>query len=609
MLPRDCGALPVIKMGAGVSSKNKQKNIDDDVTQKQKQTVTTENSSNNNNNNNNNNNASVTSTITANQDCQDPLENSVRPATHTTTPSTTMPTPPSPPSGVPKNSTTSDNNQGAPSPQNKLAPHFVISIDDLEILEAIGEGGFCRVHKARFVQDRSTVAVKKLKGMNSPSENTLQSFKKEIALHSKIRHPHVIQFFGGCTKPPDLCLVTEFMFCSLQHALDNDPAAFHPQFEVETALCIALGLNHLHCLNVIHRDLKASNVLVDRNYCNPKIADFGLARVKLAIEESMTKGVGSPFAMAPEVFTSSSYTQAVDWYAFGILLWQLVTKKHPYIGMKQMDIVKHVVHEDKRLPLPEEAHPILRDLMARCWVKVPEARPKFQDVMRCLEDVTIILEGSMLGAMAREAVHDAYPSQQGLTTTGGENGEGGEAGVSSRASSTSLGSGGGGGGVNSQVQDATEFEELDFLDQTLTWDDVLELEAKINMQELQLEVVTLRRELEEVRAKQSQKMTDSHHRSMQSKEGIMQEHDAELKRLETSILQERMRQKIKLRKRLKQNKRKSRPDVSYALSLINNPSKAAARVNAANETLSTVQEEAEEKKDPDEELLLGGTEI
>ena len=559
----------------------------------------------------------TTTTITTTDTTYDPLENSVRSASTT---STTIP-PPIPPSGVPSGNTSSDNLKK--DKENKLAPQFVIAMEDLEILEAIGEGGFCRVHKARFVKDRSTVAVKKLKGMDRPSEATLNSFKKEIALHSKIRHPHVIQFFGGCTKPPDLCLVTEFMFCSLQHALDNDPAAFHPQFEVETALCIALGLNHLHCLNVIHRDLKASNILVDRNYCNPKICDFGLARVKMAINESMTKGVGSPFAMAPEVFTSSTYTQAVDWYAFGIMLWQLVTKKHPYIGMKQMDIVKHVVHDDKRLPLPEEAHPILRDLMSRCWIKIPKARPKFEDVLRSLEDVTIILEGSMLGAMAREAVHDAYPSQTGMTEVSGsgmtdEDGnvlenmgnvignDGNDGNGTSAINNNSSNSSNNNNNNGADVQDATEFEELDFLDQTLTWDDVLELEAKINKQELELEVVTLRRELETIRAKQSQTMTDNHHRSMQSKEGIMKEHDEELRKLENSILQERMRQKIKLRKRLKQNKRKNRPDVSYALSLINNPKKAAARLN---ETLSSVKEEEDAQQKTDDELLLGGTEI
>jgi hypothetical protein len=302
--------------------------------------------------------------------------------------------------------------------------------------------------------------------------------------------------------------------------------------------------------------------------------------------------------MAPEVFTSSTYTQAVDWYAFGVLLWQLVTKKHPYVGMKQMDIVKHVVQEDKRLPLPEEAHPLLRDLISKCWLKTPDERPKFENILQCLEDVTIMLEGSMLGAMAREAVHDAYPSQQGDHQNDGNKDI---SDTSLNASSIPFS-----GNDTNDVQDAAPFEELDFLDQTLTWDDVLELEAKINMQELQLEVVTLRRELEEVRAKQSQKMADSHHRSMQSKEGIMQEHDEELKRLETSILQERMRQKIKLRKRLKNNKKQSRPDVSYALSLINNPGKLQKKIQAVNDALAPVKEE---EVDPDDAILLGGTEI
>ena len=154
------------------------------------------------------------------------------------------------------------------------------------------------------------------------------------------------------------------------------------------------------------------------------------------------------------------------------------------------------------------------------------------------------------------------------------------------------------------IEDEAAFDEMDFLNQTLTWDDVLELEQKINMQELQLEVVSLRRELEDARMNQSRSMTDNHHRSMQSKDEIMEEHAEELRRLETSVLQERMRQKIKLRKRLKQNKRKSRPDVNYALSLINNPKKLADRLDAVNNALaetstSSVLETVAEEDDGD----------
>ena len=119
-----------------------------------------------------------TTTTTTTDTTYDPLENSVRSATTTST----IP-PPIPPSGVPSGNTSSDNLKK--DKENKLAPQFVIAMEDLEILEAIGEGGFCRVHKARFVIDRSTVAVKKLKGMDRPSEATLNSFKKEILFKIK----------------------------------------------------------------------------------------------------------------------------------------------------------------------------------------------------------------------------------------------------------------------------------------------------------------------------------------------------------------------------------------------------------------------------------------
>ena len=233
--------------------------------------------------------------------------------------------------------------------------------------------------------------------------------------------------------------------------------------------------------------------------------------------------------------------------------------------------------------------------MQQCWHHEPEQRPVFDDVMSALEEMVEILEGSMLGAMAREAVHEEYPSQLGggSDALAGQQRQGGE---DSPAVATAIAAAGGASGMNGRsvsaadptvggIKDEAAFDEMDFLNQTLTWDDVLELEQKINMQELQLEVVTLRRELEDARMNQSKSMTANHHRSMQSKDEIMEEHAEELRRLETSVLQERMRQKIKLRKRLKQNKRKSRPDVNYALSLINNPKKLAQRLDEVNSAL------------------------
>ncbi len=107
-----------------------------------------------------------------------------------------------------------------------------------------------------------------------------------------------------------------------------------------------------------------------------------------------------------------------------------------------------------------------------------------------------------------------------------------------------------------------------------------------------MEAVKLRSELADLRVQHSQAMTDNHHRSNQSKEMIMEEHDQELRGLENSILQERMRQKIKLRKRLRAKRQGSaRPDVSYALSLINNPKALALKLSAVNTSLGLGNEE------------------
>ena len=441
--------------------------------------------------------------------------------------------------------------------QVMVDPTYEISLDDLNMKELVGEGGFFNRTQSDLEENRATVAVKILK-QQAPSDKTLEAFAKEIWLHSQIRHPHVLQFFGGCTEVPRLCLVTEYMFCSLQTALDHDPNAFHPQAEVEISTCVALGLNHLHILNIMHRDLKASNVLLDKNYCNPKICDFGLAKMKKETE-TLTRGVGSPFAMAPEVFTSSRYDKPVDWYAFGVLVWQLVTKKHPYKGMKYTEVVNHVVKDNKRLDIPEDTHELVKGLMKQCWEKEPDKRPKFNDVMEVLEELSETLEGSMLTAMTQETVKEEFPSRNGAAP--------GDKGGNDNT-----------GQRESPRQDAVEFVENDFLSQTLSWDDIVNLEQKINMKDMELELIKLRRELDETRRKASQDMAVQHHRSMQSKEKIMEEHEDELRHLETSILQERMRQKIKLRKRLKAQKNKqTRPDITYALSLLNNPKTAQER--------------------------------
>ena len=293
--------------------------------------------------------------------------------------------------------------------------------------------------------------------------------------------------------------------------------------------------------------------------------------------------------MAPEVFTTSTYTQAVDWYAFGIMLWQLVTKDHPYKGMSYGEIINFVVKKDKRMEIPPHCHHMLKTLISQLWHSDPLQRPNFETIIDSLEKLSAVLEGSMLSAMAQETVMDMEESMSDFVVIDTPRDD------DSSSPSDAAQNGAGSSKEPKVTEDALgeqNQDEIDYLSQTLTWEDVLQLEAKVNMQEMQLEVVRLRRELEDLRKAHSQEMADNHHRSMQSKQRIMEEHDTELRHLETSILQERMRQKIKLRKRLKSARKEGKPDLGYALSLLNDPKKVIKAYKDSENAGRTKKEDA-----------------
>lgn len=110
---------------------------------------------------------------------------------------------------------------------------------------------------------------------------------------------------------------------------------------VHLALDLARGLNYLHSQKIVHRDVKAENMLLDRKHRTLKIADFGVARVEAASE--MTGQTGTLGYMAPEVLQGHSYNRKCDVYSFGILLWETYCCAMAYPNYSLADISYHVV--------------------------------------------------------------------------------------------------------------------------------------------------------------------------------------------------------------------------------------------------------------------------
>ncbi|XP_055814192.1 uncharacterized protein LOC129883576 isoform X2 [Solanum dulcamara] len=215
---------------------------------------------------------------------------------------------------------------------------YEILWEDLTIGEQIGEGSCGTVYHGLWYG--SDVAVKVFTKQEY-SDEVIYSFKQEISLMKRLRHPNILLFMGAVTSPQRLCIVTEFLpRGSLFRLLQRNASKLEWRRRIHMALDVARGMNYLHHLTppIVHRDLKSSNLLVDKNW-NVKVGDFGLSRLKHETYLATKTGKGTPQWMAPEVLRNDSSDEKSDVYSFGVILWELATEKIPWDSLNTMQLV------------------------------------------------------------------------------------------------------------------------------------------------------------------------------------------------------------------------------------------------------------------------------
>ncbi|KAJ0973333.1 hypothetical protein J5N97_021292 [Dioscorea zingiberensis] len=210
-------------------------------------------------------------------------------------------------------------------------------------------------------------------------------FAQEILILSEVQHRNVVRFIGASAKPPQFCIVTEYMpGGSLYDFLHKDHNVLELSLLLKFALDVCQGMNYLHQNNIIHRDLKTANLLLDDHHV-VKVADFGVARFQNQ-QGIMTAETGTYRWMAPEIINHQPYDQKADVFSFGIVLWELTTSKIPYENLTPVQAALGV-RQGMRPQLPENAHPVLVDLMQRCWEAKPVSRPSFAEIIIELEEL------------------------------------------------------------------------------------------------------------------------------------------------------------------------------------------------------------------------------
>ncbi|XP_022892353.1 probable LRR receptor-like serine/threonine-protein kinase At1g07650 isoform X1 [Olea europaea var. sylvestris] len=195
----------------------------------------------------------------------------------------------------------------------------------------IGEGGFGSVFKGVLL-DGSLVAVKQL---SSKSKQGNREFVNEIGMISGLQHPNLVKLYGCCIEGNQLLLVYEYMENnSLARALFGlEEQQIEMDWPTRKRICvgIAKGLAFLHeesTLKIVHRDIKANNVLLDKDL-NPKISDFGLAKLDEDDNTHIsTRVAGTVGYMAPEYAMWGYLTYKVDVYSFGVVALEIVAGKN-----------------------------------------------------------------------------------------------------------------------------------------------------------------------------------------------------------------------------------------------------------------------------------------
>ncbi|XP_067351566.1 mitogen-activated protein kinase kinase kinase 7-like isoform X1 [Channa argus] len=264
-----------------------------------------------------------------------------------------------------------------------------IQCEDIKVEGAVGRGTFGVVFKA--VWKGKDVAIKSIE-----SENERNAFLVELRQLSRVNHPNIVKLYGSCDSP--VCLVMEYAECgSLYNLLHSaDPQAYYTaSHAMSWCLQCAQGVAYLHAMKpkaIIHRDLKPPNLLLVARGTVLKICDFGTA---CDIQTYMTNNKGSAAWMAPEVFEGSNYSEKCDVFSWGIILWEVITRKKPFdeIGGSAFCIM-WAVHRGTRPPLIKDLPEPIETLMTSCWDKEPSQRPSMEEAMNTMSDLMKYFPGS-----------------------------------------------------------------------------------------------------------------------------------------------------------------------------------------------------------------------
>ncbi|XP_041829209.1 serine/threonine-protein kinase TAO2 isoform X1 [Melanotaenia boesemani] len=273
-------------------------------------------------------------------------------------------------------------------------------------LREIGHGSFGAVYFAHDIRTNEVVAIKKMSYSGKQSNEKWQDIIKEVKFLQKLRHPNTVEYRGCYLREHTAWLVMEYCLGSASDLLEVHKK---PLQEVEIAAIThgALqGLVYLHSHNMIHRDVKAGNILLTEPG-QVKLGDFGSA----SIVAPANSFVGTPYWMAPEVILAmdeGQYDGKVDVWSLGITCIELAERKPPLFNMNAMSALYHIAQNESPVLQSNHWSDFFRNFVDSCLQKIAQDRPTSDVLLKhhflCRErPMTVVMD---LIARTKDAVRE-----------------------------------------------------------------------------------------------------------------------------------------------------------------------------------------------------------
>lgn len=274
----------------------------------------------------------------------------------------------------------------------------IVNRDDFELQENLGEGVSCQVYSAIQKSTGQTVAIKMLSSDYIDNDDKVLLLRREIASLMSLKNEYLVEFVGFNIDPdvPLWIVMKKVEGGSLEDAvLQNSLDAIQ---KTKIAFEVAQGMEYLNLHNIIHRDLKSGNILLEDPESvevKPKICDFGYARSDLSSSINMTSHVGTEYYMAPEVILGEHYNFKADVFSFGLVLYELYANRTPYYWVQKSNILRYIT-ENKPLRYEEPINDNLKKLIEDCKNFDPDLRPSFTEIIERMIDEKITFEDEYL---------------------------------------------------------------------------------------------------------------------------------------------------------------------------------------------------------------------